>query len=240
MRKIKLFMSKLWPSFILAFNLHGKIAISPTKIDLSPKNSIQEMSLENKGNEDVFFEASLKRWSQKNGQDIYEDTKDILILPVTAKISAQSKQKFRIILSTKADLQKEASYRVYFNQISNNKKNKNGFIFNLKISIPLFIYADNFKFDEQLQWKAIIQKDKKQIELTLSNNSNKHIVLENLTTTNISPMSFKELRYILPGSFYSWEIPLKNDATPKNLTIDYSSSNQKNSISIPIIKSEIK
>jgi P pilus assembly chaperone PapD len=212
----------------------ANIAISPTLLELREDSLIGEIVLENQGPEAKLFEASLKKWTQKDNADIFEATTDIIVLPLSANILANKKQKFRIILRKPALPEAQDNYRLFFSETRKFISVKNGLSFLLNINLPVFSNGKNLNNTLGVNWSVKQTQNKSVGELMLSNNGSKTFVVTSFKLSGRSEYSDNNMRYVLPGASVVLNIPLK-EVKSDAIHIKYVISGKSESVDLKII-----
>lgn len=81
---------------LLAAGAGGARTIAPVVVELSPARKVVSVTVTNPSDSAVNFQAEVLAWSQATGQDSYEPTHDIMVVPPVAKIAAGASQIFRV------------------------------------------------------------------------------------------------------------------------------------------------
>lgn len=91
--------------------------ISPVVVELSPARKVVSVTVSNPSASAVSFQADVLAWSQPEGQDRYEESDDILVVPPVATIAAGGSQIFRIAPRTPPGAREQA-YRLILEDVT--------------------------------------------------------------------------------------------------------------------------
>lgn len=197
--------------FIISVALKvSAIMITPTSLELTDTSLVGEFTLENVGTEEKLFQASIKKWEQKD-TDIYTPTDEVIVLPLMANIAPKTKQKFRVVLKKPVPARTQRNFRLYFSETSQRSAlNKSGLSFLITITVPIFANGKDLSPTFETGWSLTKLAKNNQGKLTLKNNGARTISLTNLALLGKSDFVDNGMHYILPGSEFSWTVSLKN------------------------------
>lgn len=94
------------------------VTVSPIRVDLSSKQKIASVTINNDSDQVMSFQAETVAWTQVNGTDSYQPTQDLLISPVVVQIPAKSSQVFRVALRQPLSGDVEKTYRLILEDVS--------------------------------------------------------------------------------------------------------------------------
>ncbi|HXW53646.1 MAG TPA: fimbria/pilus periplasmic chaperone [Myxococcota bacterium] len=227
--------------FLMASPALSYLVINPVFLELSSKVTVQEVIMENQSSETKAFEVSLKKWEQDEGQDIYSDTSEIVVLPLATKIPPSSKQKFRLVLKSPPQGTKQVAYRLFIVErpYKTTSDNTNSIVtFLLNMTVPVFVTGTQFKAIERASWSADFAKQNNSIVLSLANQGSKFIKIRDITVKEIPAFRSGDWQYVLPGTTLSFTIPFAKKTTPESLAISYAAvdpvEEKKQSVTIPL------
>lgn len=192
------------------------LQVSPTTVIFSQNDNAEQLWLSGTGSELVGGQVRLYRWTQKNGQDVLTDTKDILVSPPVMQVPPGETQIVRLIRKIPAD-DYEQAYRLIVNELppASRTRRAPGIQLLLKYSIPVFI-APRVDFNVAPSSLSGIrfslrQQNKEQF-LVADNSRNTHIRLSQLdyVTTTGKVLSLRQglLGYVLAGGHFQWVVKL--------------------------------
>ncbi|MBY0293379.1 MAG: fimbria/pilus periplasmic chaperone [Alphaproteobacteria bacterium] len=218
-----LFISSSWAA---------SIGISPMLLNLSQEKKTTVLTVKNASDEPVVLQMSVKEWQQKNEEDLYTPTKDIIIAPPLVKIGPQERQVVRLSARKGEIPDQEVAYRVFLDEIPQSPATqKTGVQTVLSISLPLFI-KPKAPQNSQPIW-SVSRVGQNKIKVTLLNEGNTHLkvtkirlqgkkgappLVEQDVLDYILPSKTKGWTFALPASFKSSEILVSVDTKQGELS----------------------
>jgi fimbrial chaperone protein len=184
-----------------AFSASLKFVPMSILLDSEPRRAA--LTIINSGEEKVTLQLQLMRWSQdRQGQDVYEPTKDLVFYPQILSIAAGKEGTVRVGYDQTGTLSVEKSYRLFVQELPVRKPGEKIVRIALRVGIPVFIapkdprpvlsYEDTRVADGRLQ-------------VTFKNSGNAHSMIQKIEVVGLDEadkMVFsKELSgwYVLPG-----------------------------------------
>jgi fimbrial chaperone protein len=188
----------------------GSLQIQPVQVNLSQQQPITSLTLTNSGSSPMIVQASVKRWEQKNGNNSYEKTSDLLVTPPIMTIAPHVTQIIRLGLTNAPNSQQELAYRLYLQEVppyhEPNSKHK-GVLVLLRIGIPVFVAPLVATAQPDLHWQ-LQRINVKQVRLRLTNNGNAHAKITELTLSQQGRskplLTQPTLSYVLPQQSFTW------------------------------------
>jgi len=107
-----LLLSALAPTPAAATSL----SVAPLRIVLTPQRPVASLTMGNAEDTEVAVQAEVVAWSQQDGRDAYEPTRDVLVNPTIFRLPPGGRQIVRLGLQVPADAG-ERSYRVFLRQL---------------------------------------------------------------------------------------------------------------------------
>jgi fimbrial chaperone protein len=176
------------------------LKIYPVLVALDDKTPVETMTIENSGDAPARMQVRVVAWRQDNGQDLFEETRDILANPPLFEIAPGGQQIARFGLRT-ASAPTEKSYRVFLEEIPTDRPTAAGEIRTLlRVSIPIFVTAPGAQ--ASLAWQLTATNDR-QLMLTARNEGSAHVHLNRLDLKRAdgTPLATRqESIYNLPGA----------------------------------------
>ena len=94
----------------------ASLRVAPIRIVLTPGHAVAAMTIGNAEDAEVAVQAEVFAWSQVDGKDVYEPTRDVLVNPTIFRVGAQAQQIIRVGLRVPAG-EREKSYRIFLQQL---------------------------------------------------------------------------------------------------------------------------
>jgi len=98
--------------------------ISPIRAELGGFHRTEAMTLTNVDDYLLLIEVPVVDWSQVNGVDQLDDTRELLATPPVLQVPAKSERIIRVALRHGADTSKELSYRVIFHEVPETRRQR--------------------------------------------------------------------------------------------------------------------
>jgi len=186
----------------------SSFSVSPIRVTISKDQPTATVHLQNRSSTPTVVQLSLKAWTQKDGKDVYSDTRDLVATPPIFTIPAGQEQIVRIGLRHKSDSGKELAYRLFLTEIPPPPKpGFRGLRFALKVGLPVFVPPPGVA-QAKLEWSADRPKAG-QIALHVINagNAHAHIMRLALSTPGASkPFYSSKGGYVLAGNELTWTV----------------------------------
>lgn len=115
--------------------LAGSFQINPTRLILSPTQSITSLTLRNAGKEPVAVRVLTYRWTQEKGIDVYTPTDDLIASPPIFTTPAGATQLIRVGLRRRLP---NAAYRVILEEIPRPSTNTVIQVA-LRLNLPMYV-----------------------------------------------------------------------------------------------------
>ncbi|HQR24090.1 MAG TPA: fimbria/pilus periplasmic chaperone [Steroidobacteraceae bacterium] len=201
----------------------GSFSISPLRAELSQQATTAAITVRNMDAAPVIVQASTFAWSQPDGEDHLEATKDLLVSPAVFTIPPNGSQLVRVALRRDADPRRELAYRLTLQEVPPQAApDFTGLTVALKLSLPVFVAA-NSPSPAQLDWSAARGADGA-VVLGARNDGETHAKILNVTLTPLSgdaaTLQQSVAAYVLPGVSRSWTIRNENDKNGSTAAAD--------------------
>ena len=123
----------------------ASLYVAPVRVVLTPSRPVASLTLGSGEEEgEVAVQAEVMAWSQENGQDIYQPTREVLVNPSIFRLSPGAQQIVRLGLQVPA-ADTERSYRIFFQQLPRDqalpRDGKGGGQLQtlLRLAVPIFV-----------------------------------------------------------------------------------------------------
>ena len=128
----------------------GSFKVNPVSLALAPDKAAAELSIANADSAPVAVRVTALRWTQKNGEDIYEPSRDVIASPPIFTIAPGSNQLIRFGLRARTP---GAAYRIIVEEIPAPAREGSGIRVALRLDLPLFVLAHG-RPQPALSWTA--------------------------------------------------------------------------------------
>ena len=189
----------------------GNFSVSPVRIVLSPPALTTALTIENRGDEQVLVQSRVQAWAQRDGGDVLEDSRELLVSPPIFRIAPGATQTLRIGLMRRPDPSRQLTYRLFLQEIPPPPKPwQQGASVALRLSLPVFV-APVAPAAPQLLWEVKPASDGA-LTLALVNAGNSHVQLIDvkLLLPDGTLLAEQEtFAYVLAGQARSWTLKAK-------------------------------
>lgn len=209
MRKVIFLMMLLAPLWARA----ASFQVNPIRVTLSAVQATGVLRVTNTSDTPTVVQLQIVAWSQKNGQDVYTPSRNLLATPPIVTVAPGNQQVVRIGMRTAPDAKQEICYRLFLSEVPPAPKpGFRGVQIALRIGIPVFV-EPAVATAPDLQWSAKrVSPDELQIAAFNSGTAHAEILKLRVTENGRSPPLLQEFGgYLLPGAQRTWIIKL---ATP--------------------------
>ncbi len=220
------------------------VDISPIHLHLSAQKTVTSITIKNTSDHTLVVQAKPKLWTQKNGDDVYKNTQELLVSPPIISIPAGSTQIVRVALMRAPNAQKELTYRVYLREIpsyvAHHQPGK--VLIAFRIGVPVFVASVNVPaIAKPLVWRAYwVKKDK--LAISVTNPNDVHTEFDGVAfyppnvTKNTKPLfvDSEAVSYVLAGQEKRWVLTVdKNLPQTVRLVTQTSKGDVSENINIP-------
>jgi fimbrial chaperone protein len=181
----------------------GSFKINPVNLSIPADRSTTSLTLTNTANEPVSVRAVTYRWSQPGGQDVYNDTNNVIVSPPIFTLGPGQSQLVRVGLRERRSGE---AYRVVFEEIPSRGSTGTLIQVALRLNLPLFVETAGGK--PNVQWQAW-RDATGQITLEASNSGTRYQKVLAISTDAGAgrelPLT-RETGVVLPTSSRKWVV----------------------------------
>ncbi len=173
------------------------MAVYPLRVTFEANKTSEVVTVRNTDAKPLLLQPSVARWSQVDGQEVLEPTRDILLSPPLVEIPAGESQTIRLALRREADASMQRSYRLILQEVPRNAPATSTQVtMALKITIPVFVTA---KTPSPAQMRVTALAGSSQLQFT--NNGKSHLQIKSfIVADNATQITKNEsMFYVLPG-----------------------------------------
>jgi fimbrial chaperone protein len=192
---IKLFFFLACITPYLAF---ANYDVSPVRVYFGAKDKIASINLKNGNDEDASFQLGLYKWTRVNGEDVYEESKDLTITPLIFKVKAGESQLIRVASKTTPKAGSEKAYRLFLKELPTRQSTEaNAVNVVMQFGVPIFVEPSN----KEGSLACNLNTQSKTLDLTCKNNHNQHTLVSALELiSNEDSIKKHEInKYVFPG-----------------------------------------
>jgi fimbrial chaperone protein len=95
----------------------GSIQLTPVRINLSEGAKVAVLTVHNSGAEDAVMQVTLNKWTLDGQADVYVQSQDLVITPVTFRLAPGAQQIVRIGLRGVPPADREGTYRLLVEEV---------------------------------------------------------------------------------------------------------------------------
>jgi fimbrial chaperone protein len=197
----------------------GTFTISPLRVDFTGTTGTAALTVRNEEAAAVVVQAEGLSWSQADGQDAFQPTRDLLVSPAVFTLAPGGSQLVRVALRRAPDATRELAYRMVLQEVPQAASpDFTGLQVALRLSIPVFV-APLAPSAPELAWTARTGADGR-TTLTARNAGTANARLQRfaLKSTDGKSTLFEQpgLAYVLPGASRQWIVDNRNESTRAN------------------------
>lgn len=185
----------------------GSFTVSPVRLELSPQRPVSSLTITNDANEPVSIDARGMSWTQQNGADEHEETRELIVTPPVFTLAPGASQIVRIGLRRAPDANNEIAYRVFMTENPVvPRSTANGVAMNLRLSVPIFV-RPRAAAQPKLEWTGT-RTPEGHLKLRADNRGNIHVQVANLSLSAAGSLVGRQTSpaYLLPGQFCEWTV----------------------------------
>lgn len=193
---------------LYVFNVHASIGISPTLVTIGPNNPVANLTLSNEGDAAVTMQLKLVKWTQRQNEEIYKDTDDLIATPQIFIIPPHKQQLVRIGLERPFFGNKEKAYRLFAQEVIPRQilRKSKELKMALRLSIPVIIQAA-VPTQQKIVWRVTSLGEKNQ-KIVAQNQGNNVVFINLIQAFSAQNQPATEplttFAYLLPGSEKYW------------------------------------
>ncbi|GAB2620425.1 fimbrial biogenesis chaperone [Novilysobacter erysipheiresistens] len=213
------FNPKTWPSLVLIALLGlcgpthaASLQVAPTSVELQAGENGAAVWLSNTDPDTpVRAQVRLFRWTQQDGEDTLEPTRDLAISPPLVELAGGARQLVRVIRTGPPPTGVEASYRIIVDEVpSGTAVEQTGLKFLLRYSIPVFVLPAGgpaIAYDIAPR----LERTGDAASLVVENRGHQHAQLADLAYIDADGKRDELMSglvgYVLPGQTMRWALP---------------------------------
>lgn len=190
----------------------ASLQVAPTSVELQASETGEAVWLSNTdADTPVRAQVRLFRWTQHNGEDTLEPTRDLAISPPLVELAGGARQLVRVIRTGPPPTDTETSYRIIVDEVPDGTAaDRTGLQFLLRYSIPVFVLpAGEAPITYQLAPR--LEHDGDAATLVVTNHGGRHAQLADLAYVDAGGNRHELLSglvgYVLPGQTMRWALP---------------------------------
>ncbi len=191
------------------------IAVLPVGLSLAGGHDRQAITLTNQGAEPAVMQVETVSWTQADGRDLYEPTRDLLVNPPLFTIAPGQSQILRVGLRRPPPADREVAYRLFLREVppaAPGPAAGAGSRVRVLLELRLPVYVPPAQVIRTQQWRGR-RTAGGGIELEVANTGNVHLVVGGLrlrdagASPDALPLAEAEVSAaVFPGQQRRWEL----------------------------------
>lgn len=183
--------------------LAGSVQVDPISIELAHDRSSTSLTVRNRDSQPVSMRVRTYRWSQQNGEDVYQDSDDLIVSPPIFTIAPGRSQLIRIGPRTPSA---GSAYRIVLEEIPAAMREGTGIRVALRINLPFYILPEGGG-RAALSWSGWRDHDGN-VFVEARNNGTRHSQVTTLASVDAAgaeTVLSSRIAVVLPGGSRRWE-----------------------------------
>ena len=188
----------------------ASLQVAPTSLTLQAKQNADGLWLSNSGDAPVQVQLRVFRWTQANGEELLEPTRDLVISPPMQTLPAGERQLVRLVRTKPIPPASEMSYRVIVDELPAPNKEQQGLQFVLRYSVPVFILPETTTPIAPALRTRLVEGEDGLAAIEIENTGSEHAQIADLVFTDASDKQDVVVPglvgYVLPGQRMRWSL----------------------------------
>lgn len=199
----------------------AQLKITPVRVELGVDRPVEVVTVANPGKEPMLVQVRLRQWSHPLGQDVYADSRDVVVNPMVFELQPGEQQVVRVGLTRPMTAERELSYRLFVQQLPNQAAVGPRQINTLlSLALPLFVVPQEI-LPPDLAWR-VEPKSATEVAVQIENKGNLHAEISSiaLSRQNGEQVASIDRRiYVLPGQRREVVVPVGSLNFAERLTL---------------------
>lgn len=194
------------------------LQVTPTGVTLAPRQNADALWLSNSSTEPLHAQLRAFRWSQVDGEDRLEPTRDLIVSPPALQLPPGERQLVRVIRAGPPPSEGEGSYRVIVDELpmpsSGATATGRGLRFVLQYSLPVFLLPAAGAAPSEAMGPAVdarLVAEAGAWRLQIANRGDRHAQIADLHWVDGAGrrhvLGAGLAGYVLPGQQRTWVLP---------------------------------
>lgn len=185
----------------------GSLAVTPVRVNLAAGQTTGVLTVRNDGPEPALVQLEVMRWSQPDGNDLLQASRDLLATPPIFSVPVGGSQVVRVGLRRPVtDGPQELAYRLLLKEVPPAPTSQfQGVQIALNISLPMFVLPPAASAAlPVLRWQA--RQTAEGLWLRADNDGDVHVQVTGLRLAGGEPLPRFVPSYLLPGARHEWKV----------------------------------
>jgi fimbrial chaperone protein len=183
----------------------GTFQVDPVNIILPADRPVAKFMVKNISSLPVSLRVTTYDWEQQGGEDVYSETRQVIVSPPIFTIPAGRTQLVRVGLKSSKD--GEQAFRVILEEIPRPLKDQTGIHVAVRMNLPIYKLPAG-KGTSDLQWSASRDRNG-ELLITALNQGSLHeqvVELAAVTPAGVTASLSNKMGVVLPGRKKTWRI----------------------------------
>jgi len=187
------------------------LQLAPIPIEVEAPQAAAVLSLGNRASGEVALQARVFRWTQVNGEDRLEPTRDVVVSPPIATVPGGQTLTVRVVRVAGQPPEAEETYRIWVDELPAEKARTRGQSLRIlmRYSVPVFFQPAGAPREEpQLGWRLSRVKDG--LRLTAANPGQRRVRVSELQlrapASQTATAGGELAGYVLAGQAMRWTL----------------------------------
>lgn len=190
------------------FVLAGSFGVAPIRLTLSADQPAGMLTVRNSSDEETVVQLQANTWSQHDGADVLEPTRDLIAVPPLFTLPPGGSQVVRVGLRRPPDAAGELTYRLLLREVPPQPEDGfAGLQVALNLSLPVFVVPVGGAEPEPEWW--LERDDSGAVRFGVGNRGSAHLQVRSV---NLEGPDGRRIEgqglpvYLLPGQRRSWPL----------------------------------
>ena len=210
-------------------------SLSPLKVTISPREPSSSVVVENTGEGPLVIQVRPLAWSQRDGKDVREETRDLIVNPPIFKLARGEQQLVRFASRLPPPREDERTFRAVFTEVPPREapQGHTGFRIALAMDIPVIFEPVAAAVSRPATWSA--ERTEKGLRLRAENPGNGLYRINDVQFSAAgSALHRQGFVAVLPRSWLAIELPAPPAGTSAIQLTAHGSDNQPVAVAIPL------
>ena len=186
----------------------GGFSLTPVGLTIASRDPSSSIVARNTGDAPVVIQARPMAWTQRDGRDVREDTRDLIVNPPIFKLAPGEQQLVRVASRHGPPREAESAYRLIFSEVppKDGVASQPGFRLALAMDIPVYLEPVAARAPAPLRWRA--ERIAEGLRLRAENPGNVHYrIVQARFHAADTTLREQGILVVLPNSRLEFDVP---------------------------------
>lgn len=209
MRSIAIFVTCVLTALgLTTLSEAASLRVAPVILDLSAPTAASTVRIWNDAQRPINVQVRVFRWTQQNGDDVYEATDDVVASPPITTLQPGGENIVRVVRTAEQPVRAEESYRLIVDELPAPSRRQAGTVtLVVRHSIPVFFTGPDVQ-DAAPAWS--VEKRQGGYMITVHNDGGSRFKVSNLSLSSDDAVVARHdglVGYVLGNSAARWFVP---------------------------------